>query len=450
MRPVLLASTLALAGCATEWREDYDRLTATIDHSYTHLQRAPSSPTTDPELDKLLSDSLDLNVLVAAALDRNPELRESLARAKAGLAEVKRVSSFDDPMLKYEAWGVPINQPGAFNRDQTNLFGLRQDIPFPGNLSLKGEAALRDAESMYQMYRDRQIDVVSRVKKAFFDYYALQKEIDIHLEHVKILEDFEKISDAKFRTGTVSQQDVLKPQVELVMLHNDVLAIEQKLGSVRASLNALLNRPSNAPLGKPSEITPPDEKFDVQELTAQALTSRPDVLAAQLRARSTKTSLEVAGREATLPNFSIGADYWQMPGVPNDAYGVMFSINLPWFTGQHRAEVAKFEHSLHADEAAVDSARNKASLEVRDAFLRVEAARKSVVLFKGELLPKSQQSVEVSRASYEKDKASFLDLLDAERSQRDIKLKYHQVLAQYEWAVADLERAVGTKLRRTR
>ena len=56
--------------------------------------------------------------------------------------------------------------------------------------------------------------------------------------------------------------------------------------------------------------------------------------------------------------------------------------------------------------------------------------------------------MEVSRAAYEKDKTSFLDLLDAERSLRDMKLKYIQAVTQYESASADLERAVGSDLRR--
>jgi outer membrane protein TolC len=137
-----------------------------------------------------------------------------------------------------------------------------------------------------------------------------------------------------------------------------------------------------------------------------------------------------------------------MPGAPNDAYAIMFSINLPWFTGKHGAEVAKMDHTLQADRAAVETARNKALFEVRDSFLRVEAARRSLILLKGELVPKSTQSADVSRANYERDKASFLDLLDAERSMRDVKLKYSQALIQYEMAIADLERAVGSALRR--
>lgn len=450
MRALFAALTPVLAGCAAAaWQGDYDRLAADLAHSsrYSGAVVRAEGPSTDAELDRILSGPLDLDLLVKVAIDRNPEAKELLARAKAGAEEVRRASSFNDPMLKLEAEAVPIHKPVAFNRDEANRFGFRQDIPFPGNLGLRGEAALRDAESMVQLFRDRQREVVSRVKKAYFEYYAMTKEVEIHLEHVKILEDFERISDAKFRTGAVSQQDVLKPQVELVMLHNDVLAMNQRAESAKAAINALLNRPPEAPLGKPKELGAPAESFDLQDLASKALESRPDLLAARLRTRASEAGLKVANREATLPDFSVSADYWQIPGA-EDGYGVMVSVNLPWLTGKHRAEVAKMEHLLRADQAAVDTVRNRALFEVRDAYLRVEAARKSAVLFKGELLPRSNQSVEVSRANYEKDKASFLDLLDAERSLRDIKLKYYQALAQYEAAVADLERAVGLDLRR--
>jgi outer membrane protein TolC len=448
MTRLLLFAPVLLGACAAEWQGDYDRLAA--DFSYSSRFTDPiirnEAPSTDAELDRMLSEPLELELLVKIALERNPELKEALARTKAGIEEVRRAGALDDPMLKFEAWGIPLNTPLAFNQDQTNMLGLRQNFPFPGNLSLKSEAALRDAESTYQMYRDRRLDVALRLKKAYLDYYSMSREVDIHLEHVGIMRDMERITDIKYRNGAVNQQDVLKPQVELILLHNDVLAMTQHLESDKAAINALLNRPPDAPLGKPKEPTFPVETFDVQDLSTKAL-SRPDVLAAQLRARATEASAKVASREANLPDFSVGADYWQQPGMPNDAWGLMFSVNLPWFTGKHGAEVAKLEHALRADRAAVETAQNKALFEVRDAWFKVESARKSLVLFKGELLPKSTQSADVSRANYEKDKASFLDLLDAERSLRDVKLKYSQALVQYEMAVADLERAVGRPVR---
>lgn len=125
------------AGCAANWQGEYDRLAADLAYSsrFTGLIARNETPSTDAEL------------------DRKPELKETLARAKAGGWKVCRASALDDPMLKVEAWVVPINKPTAFNRDDTNTIGLRRNFPFPGNRRLKGEAALRDAEFIYQVYR---------------------------------------------------------------------------------------------------------------------------------------------------------------------------------------------------------------------------------------------------------------------------------------------------------
>ena len=448
MTRLLIFAPLLLGACASGWQSDYDRLAADFSSAdrFTLPVSRNEAPSSDEELDRMLSQPLDLDLILKIAMDRNPELKEALARTRAGMEEVRRAGALDDPMLKFEAWGVPLSKPTAFNQADTNMVGLRQTFPFPGNLRIKGEAALRDAESMFQMYRDRRLDVASRIRKAYLEYYSMAREIDIHLEHVRIMGDMEKVSEIKFRNGTVSQQDVLKPQVELVLLHNDVLAMTQHLETAKAAINSLLSRPPDAPLGRPREPAFPEETFDIRELESKALT-RPDIKAVELRARSAEALAQVASREANLPDFSLGADYMQMPDGP-DGYGLMFSINLPWFTGKRGAEAARMEHAVRAERSALETAKNRALFEIRDAYYRVASARKSLLLFKGELVPKSAQSADVSRANYEKDKASFLDLLDAERSLRDVKLKYSQALVQYEMAVADLERAAGQPVRR--
>jgi outer membrane protein TolC len=443
--PLLLFS----AGCAGggEWRQDYDRLTAQTSAEAPVQDAAPREPATDADLDRELSGTLDLEALVAIARKRNPGLRETAHRTRAGLEEVRRAGSLDDPMFRIGTEGVPVSSAGSLGLAMDNFAGLSQNFPFPGNLSIRSEAALRDAESMRQMHLDRERDVILRLKKAYFDYYNATRSIEAHDDHLRLMEATEKISDAKFRTGAVSQQDVLKPQLEQVMLHSDVLMSQQMKGSARAAINTLLHRPLDAPLGEPRELVPPAEALDPDELTVHALRTRPDLLAAEAKVRATRASLRLAERERDLPDFSIGIDYWQVPNGP-DAYAAMFSINLPWFTGKRSAEARRLEQTLRAEEAALDGARHRARFEVRDAWLRTESARKSAALFRTELVPKSAQTVEVSRAAYEKEKSSFLDLLDAERSLRDVKLKYIQSVTQYESAAADLERAVGSDLRR--
>ncbi len=436
--PALLPLAL---GCASAWREDFDRLREELEAVRARHDSPPAQPETD------LSKDIDLDTLVREARRRNPELRELAARSRAGLEEVRRAGAFDDPRLKFETEGVPNEHPGSLGRAENNMIGLSQMIPFPGNLGLRSEAALREAESMHQMYLERERDVVARLKKAYFEVVMFTREVEIHREHVKLLEGFEKVSEVKFRTGAVPQQDLLRPQVEQVMLHAEILTVEQRLESARAAINALLHRPSDAPLGPPRALAPTEETYDLKELTMRALASRPELRAAELKARASKAGLELAERETALPDIELGVDYWQMPDEP-DAWGGMLAINLPWFTGKKSAEARRMGHLLRADEAALETARARVRFEVRDAWLRLEAARKALALYRGELLSRSEQTVDVSRASYEKDKASFLDLLDSERSLRDVRMGHIQALVAVESAAADLERAVGADLRR--
>jgi outer membrane protein TolC len=400
----------------------------------------------DRDLDKRLLESLDLEVLIEAALARNPALRAAVARSEAALEEVNRAGSLDDPALKAEAWGVPLHQPVSFNRDDTNMFGLMQTFPFPGKLGLKAESALREAEATHQVSRERERDVIAELKRAYFSYFMLSKELEVHIEHVRLLEDLEKISEEKFKNGIAPQQDPLKAQVELVMLHNDVLFLEQRIGSAKAAINVLLSRPDGAPLGKPKEISLAGERYSLEELQEKALTARPELQAAKLKREASLLSQKLAERDALLPDITLGIDYWQQPDR-SDAWGGLVSINLPWFTGKRAAEARKLRHLARAEAIGLEQDQNRVLYEVRDAFLRVEATRRSVVLIQGELLPKSQQSVDVTRSGYETTKASFQELLEAERSQRNVRISYYRALSEYESAVADLERAIGSSLR---
>jgi len=65
----------------------------------------------------------------------------------------------------------------------------------------------------------------------------------------------------------------------------------------------------------------------------------------------------------------VGADYWYQPtSSVHHAYGAMVSINLPWLNGRHRDRVREEEHALAGDIRALESARNAALFDLRDAL----------------------------------------------------------------------------------
>ncbi len=450
MRVLVFLVPSLLLGCAASWSDDADRLEVELARlpSRSFEEGAPGrSVAPAPEN---LATELDLDAVLAIVRTANPELREAVARARAGFHAIRRDSALGDPLLRVRTEGTPVRQPAGVRRADENALGVEQSFPFPGNLDLRGESALRDAESMKEAARSRERDLVARAKRAYYEYFAARKELETQLEHIRILEGFEKVSDVRFRTGAVSQQDVLKPQIEIVLLQTDVLSARQRIESAQAVINALLGRAADAPLGPPREPTPSGALVPALEsLSAAAAESHPDVLMAARRADAARAGLTLARRESDLPDFTVAVEYMQVP-EGRDGWAGMFGINLPWFTGKRRAEVRRLEETLRAEEAALDAARTRVRADVRDAYARVQATGKVLRILRDELVPKTGQTVEVSRAGYEKGQTGFLDLLDAERSLRDVRLRYYQALSMHESARADLERASGTEPGRNR
>lgn len=462
-RHLLLLGALAAAGClAPGEREEVRRLRSQVEQATRPLpppldpgQAKPGPQPQEPRPPRFLPDrptppdplaeSLDLRALIDEALRANPGLREMESRARASTEMVRAAGSLDDPRFKFETEGVPIRRPLAFDRTEDNMFGLSQEFPFPGKLAARTEAALADSAEQVHMLRATRSGLILEIKKAYFEYVTLSHELEVHAQHIQLIEEMERSTEARFRNGTAPQLDVLKAQLELVMLHKDVIELEQRLVVVRGRINSLLNRPTGRPLGKPAELVPSEGQVDLEAMEERALARRPELRAMEERARSSRAMTSLAQKDAWLPDIMVGVDYW-LVSRGDDAWGGMLSFNLPWLTGKKAAESRRQQELARADELAVVRGTREVLLEVREAHARVEAARAAFLLLRGELLPKARQNVDVAKTSYENSRTSFLDLLVAERSLRNVEVEYFRALAEHEMALAELERAAGTNL----
>src|SRR5207249_11451179 len=133
------------------------------------------------------------------------------------------------------------------------IFGVSQTFPFPGKLALKGEVASRSADMTEQALRAKERDLIARLKQAYYDLFFADKAIQIHHEQVDLLKQFFEIANARFRAGKGSQVDVLKAQVELSTLYQQLPVLEQRRDTAQAKLNTLLDRDPRCPLAPPQQ-----------------------------------------------------------------------------------------------------------------------------------------------------------------------------------------------------
>jgi outer membrane protein, heavy metal efflux system len=405
-----------------------------------------AQPSVDPrgELDAELAREARLALVERVALLHQPALAEAKARSSAMAERESGAARFPDPEFKYELWAVPLTRPYALNRADTHMFGLRQSFPAPGLRAARERVAHEDAQIATEQRKALERDLILRVRRAYFDYYAADRVLRVHLEHANVAEQLVAQVRADYEVGRGNQQDLLKVLVELARLHNDLAEVRQQRESSRALLNALMARKPDAALGPPAELEHASSTLSPAELERSRQHNRPELLAAERTIRRAEATLAAAKISAKRPSFMAGADYWLMPtqDMPH-AYGGMVSMSLPWLSAGHKADVREAEQLVAAERYAKEAAESVTAFELHDAVARLEAANASLEVIEGSLLPQAQKSLASSQGAFSVGKADLISLLDALRSYFQIRLEHSRALSRVMTQLAQVAFASG-------
>lgn len=395
--------------------------------------------------DTLTQATLALPELIQEALARNPEIQAARQQWEAATNRIAQARSLDDPTLSVQWW----NAPESFNlgQAQNTIIGLSQRFPFPGKLALKEEIAGRSAEMTEQALRAKERDLITRVKQAYYDLFFAHKAIQVHHEQIDLLTQFVEIAVAKFRTGKGNQVDVLKAQVELSTLHQQLPVLEQRRETAQAKVNMLLNRDPRSPLGPPQE--PRAERFDkdLDELFQMAADTRPEVKAAGLAVRRNEQALALARRQY-YPDVTVAVQRFQNFQA-NDGFGAIMAINLPfafWTKPKYDAGVQEATAAVAAARAELQTLENLTRFQIRDVLAKVRASWEVTVLYRTTVLPQAEESLTSARAGYRTGRTDFLNLIEADRALREFQLAYYRALVEWRQRIAELEQVVGREL----
>ena len=290
----------------------------------------------------------------------------------------------------------------------------------------------------------REREVAGMVKHTYVDLLVSRKAIEVHLAGAEILRQLADVSQAKYATGRISQQDVLKSVAELSKLHGDVITLEQDAQLAASRLNVLLRQPVDTPIGA---LDHPHEEMliaSVEQLQTTALAEKPDLKSVRQQVERAEAELAVAKQEYK-PDYSLQGGYMLMP---NQTDGLMAKVGItwtraPWARGKIDLRVQEMTAEIEAARARQAVAESETRLSIQEAYVRAKAAEHRAALLRTTILPQSQQTLEVSRVGYQSDQVDFLAILENQRMLLDSQLEYYKALGDFQQAIADLERAVG-------
>jgi outer membrane protein TolC len=393
---------------------------------------------------------LSLSSAVTEALQKNPEIQTLQNRVAVFSARAKQATYLEDPQIAFQLGGIPLSNPTSFNQADTNSIGIRQMVPFVGKLGLKEKVAQQEVRIAEQELRAKERQVIAMVKMSYAELFMAQRASDIIREQLDIMQTIIGSTEARYRVGGATQQDVFKALLERTELMNQLIATEQEAEAAAVKLNTAMVRPARTPINIAADPPLPDKTPDVSGLDELALANRPELRGMEREIERAERMYELADRNRKFPDFMVGWDYMRMPtDMKKDRYGAMVNITIPfspWTIGRRNYEIEESLAEIRTAKSNREAMRNMTLSQVGEAAAKVKAAQRSVELYREGLLSQAELSFRSALSAYQTGRVEFVSLLEAQRALREARMGYYKAAANLLQNSADLERAVGRDL----
>lgn len=393
---------------------------------------------------------VNLDSLVNEALLNNPEINASKNRYLATTKRPSQEGSLPNPIIGGRIKNVSFDEItlGDDPRSDVQVF-FSQEIPFPGKLSTKEKVALENAESQKWMTDAVTRNIIAELKSAYFDWYFINKSIEITTKNKELLSKFAKIAEVKYEVGIGIQQDVLKAQVEVSRFIERLQLLDEKKQTIEYKIKKLLNRPLDSVLGKPEKVIKTEFILTNAEITEITKKQAPLIQSSSDIVDSRNESLNLAKKQY-LPDFIIGGTYFNRSGGNgnlDDIWQLSLGLRVPlYYWRKERFGVEEASLNLLEAKENYEAMEDNILFQVKDSFITAQTAENLLKLYKGGIIPQSSLSLESAISGYQVGDVDFLTLLNNLITLFNFELEYYDQLTVYQKALVKIEEVSGLEI----
>ena len=392
--------------------------------------------------------SLVLGDVYRRAREASPRSEAARALARATRARVSSARLPPDPELQLGFMNYALPDLEPMDPLGMTQLQLMQMIPTPGKLGLAGRAAEARAAAARERASDVEWEVRTEVAMAFYELYETDRSLDVARETLRLLQDILATAEAMYRVGDGRQADVLRAQVEIARMIEDTLRMQAMRTGMAGLLNALLDRPGDAPVERPALPAVPRSVPALEALLADARTSRPMLRAGEEELRAAEAEARLARREIW-PDLEVGVVYGQRSGeMGTERMGsLMLGASVPVFARSRQLrmrEVADAMHQMAGADLGAMWAETRGRLAATYADLL--RTRRLATLYRGSVIPQAEATVASAHSAYRVGSVDFMTLLDSRMAVNRYRQELFAFQAEEGRAWAELEMLTGDQL----
>jgi cobalt-zinc-cadmium efflux system outer membrane protein len=381
------------------------------------------------------SEPLTLSQILDLTLKNNPELVAARAQVQGAEGDLITAKAYPNPEIQMGA-GESVARDAGVLRGALGGVDIAQPIELPYVRRPRREAGEAGVEAASASYRVVSLNVLTRVKQAFYNVLRQQELLRMTEANRELLESIRDKIRLRVEVGESSRYELVKAEAELLGATKNresaALRVEQAKTALRAFIGGALPPKIEIAGELPSEIPPPD----LDKLRDSVLQNHPALVQARAEVDRAKSQLELE-QALRYPQPTIKAGVYREPHL--EQWRVDLIVPLPLWN-QRQGPIAR----AAADRARADALANQQQLslvyELDTAITAFRIASQQIETFESGLLREAESALKVAEAAYRLGERGILDYLDAQRTFQAVRVDYINALFDKNAALLEIER----------
>jgi cobalt-zinc-cadmium efflux system outer membrane protein len=388
------------------------------------------------------AEGLDLPKALELADQFHPQLQAGTAQVDAARAGVTTARARPNPEVAFGAGRQTVRVAGNVS-GFVSTYSFSQPLELGALRPSRIEYAERFVGSAELARAETRLAVLSRVRRTFFEVLRRSGEIKLANENLALVENLRNKIQVRVDVGEAGRLELIRAEAEVAMARTLANSARLRLVNEQAQFRAAVAAPLDSGITLDGNLDPAIGLPPFEELWKEASERHPALALARSEIRRAQARVEYE-RALLRPQPSVRTDMERYPDVPNYRVGLSFPVP---FWNRRQGPIAEAAAAVRQVSAVARAREIELRAALEGAYGRYQVASQQLLAYEDGLLREAQEGLRAAETAYQLGERGILEVLDAQRTLRIVRLDFLNAQFDRQAALVDLDELRSKELR---
>lgn len=388
------------------------------------------------------TEPLTLEQALALAEEQHPRLRAAVAQVVAAQAGIVTARTYPNPQVGMLGGAQTFRVRGNVSGPVYSV-SLAQPLDFGPVRSSRIELAEQERERSSHALALARLEVFAGVRRAFYQALRQREEIDLMAETLRLVEELRRRIQVRVNVGETGKLELIRADAEVAVTQTAANRAQLEYVRTISQLRAAMGLMDDTALEIAGTLDPPVQLPSLAALRHEVLERHPALALAHSEVRRAEARLRYESA-LRLPQPTLLIQMDRPPDTPNYLMGVELPLPL-W--NRRQGPIAEARAALQQAREQVRQREIEILTALEGAYRRYQIASQQLRAFEEGLLREAEEAVRAAETAYQLGERGILEVLDAQRVLRTVRLNLLNAQFDRQAARIDLDELRALELR---